>query len=117
MVMTPVVFMGQSKKDIREMAEDVRREFGHSIRDVQMGFTPSNATKMKGNLTEVMEIVTDEDTDTYRAMYTTKLEGRVYVLDAFKKKSKSGKATPQADLDRILLRLKAAKAHYRDHPP
>jgi phage-related protein len=52
--------------------------------------------------------------DTYRAMYTTKLEGRVYVLDVFQKKSKSGRATPRADLDRIELRLKAAKKLHRE---
>lgn len=116
-MMKPVVFMGQSKKAIRKMPEDVRREFGHSIRDAQLGFTPSTAKLMKGNLREVTEIVADDDGDTYRAMYTTKLEGRVYVLDAFKKKSKSGKATPKADLDRIAERLKAAKALHKSDPP
>ena len=109
--------MGQSKKAIRDMPEDVRREFGHSIRDAQMGFIPSNAKPMKGNLREVTEIVAEDDGDTYRAMYTTRLEGRVYVLDAFKKKSKSGKATPKADLDRIAERLKAAKALHKSDPP
>lgn len=115
-MMKPVIFMGQTKKAIRGMPEDVRREFGHSIRDAQLGFTPANANLMKGNLREVTELVAD-DGDTYRAMYTTKLQGRVYVLDAFKKKSKSGKATPKADLDRIAERLKAAKALHKSDPP
>jgi phage-related protein len=46
-----------------------------------------------------------------RVMYTTEVEGVVYVLDAFKKKSKEGIATPKADLDRILIRLMAASKH------
>ena len=69
---------------------------------------------MKRNLRDVMEVVSDEDGNTYRAMYTTKLEGSVYVLDVFQKKAKSGRATPQADLDRIEQRLKAARKLHRD---
>lgn len=64
---------------------------------------------MKGNLRDVIEVVSNDDGETYRAMYTTRLQGRVYVLDVFQKKSKSGRATPQADLDRIEVRLKAAR--------
>jgi phage-related protein len=43
-------------------------------------------------------------------MYTVKIDDDIYVLDFFQKKSKSGKATPQADLDRIEQRLKQARA-------
>lgn len=46
-------------------------------------------------------------------MYTTEMAGVVYVLDAFKKKSKSGVATPREDLDRIRERLKKAREHYK----
>jgi phage-related protein len=45
-----------------------------------------------------MEVRVDDDGDTYRTMYTTEMEGVVYVLDVFKKKSKAGIATPQADI-------------------
>ncbi len=69
---------------------------------------------MHGNLREVMEIVSDEDGDAFRAMYTVKLAGVVYVLDVFQKKAKSGRATPLADLERIELRLKAAKRLHLD---
>ena len=43
-------------------------------------------------------------------MYTVKIDDDIYVLDFFQKKSKSGIATPQADLDRIEQRLKQARA-------
>ena len=72
---------------------------------------------MKGNLREVTEVVSNEGGDAYRCMYTVILKERVYVLDVFKKKSKSGIATPKADLDRIEARLKAAKRHYEQAPP
>ena len=38
----------------------------------------------------VLEVVEDHDGDTYRAVYTVKLAGAVYVLHAFQKKSKTG---------------------------
>ena len=95
------------------MPEEVRGVVGHSLRQVQHGETPESATKMKGKLREVMEIRVNEDGDTYRTMYTVVFEGLVYVLDAFKKKSKKGIATPKADIDRIEQRLKAARIHYQ----
>lgn len=48
--------------------------------------------------------------DTYRVVYTPMLEGTVCVLDAFKKKSWSGKATPKHLVDRVEERLKWAQA-------
>jgi phage-related protein len=50
--------------------------------------------------------------DTYRAVYTVKLEEVIYVLHAFQKKSKHGIATPKQDIELIEARLKRAKEHY-----
>jgi phage-related protein len=61
------------------------------------------------------EIVDDFDGDTYRAVYTVKFAGVIYVLDAFQKKSNKGIATPQRDIDLIKARLKRAEAHYKEN--
>lgn len=42
----------------------------------------------------------------------SRFAGCVYVLHCFQKKSKSGIKTPQADLDLIKLRLKAAERDF-----
>jgi phage-related protein len=63
----------------------------------------------------VLEVVENYDGDTYRAVYTVKFEGVVYVLDAFQKKSKKGSELPKVDLDRIKTRLKTAESHYEQH--
>jgi len=97
------------------MPQDVKDEVGHALRIAQQGGQTDYAHRMKGNLRQVTEIVVDEDSDTYRAMYTTELPGVIYVLDAFKKKAKKGIATPKVDLDRIEQRLKAAGLHYEEH--
>lgn len=53
-----------------------------------------------------MEVVSDHQHSTFRAVYTVRLAGRVYVLHAFQKKSKQGIATPKRELDVIAERLK-----------
>ena len=60
----------------------------------------------------VLEIVEDHRSDTYRAVYTVKFAGWVYVLHCFLKKSKTGIKTPKEDLDLINARLKAAKQDF-----
>jgi phage-related protein len=60
----------------------------------------------------VLEIVDDFDGDTYRAVYTVRFAGAVYVLHAFQKKSKRGIATPKTESNLIEQRLKRAKEDY-----
>lgn len=63
----------------------------------------------------VLEVVENFDGNTYRAIYTVKFEGVVYVLDIFQKKAKKGSKTPKADMNRIQDRLKRAEAHYEQN--
>lgn len=63
----------------------------------------------------MLEVVEDFDGDTYRAVYTVKLAGVIYVLHAFQKKSKQGIATPKQDIELIEKRLKRAKEHYAEN--
>ncbi len=57
----------------------------------------------------VLEVVDDFDGDTYRAVYTVKFEGMVFILHAFQKKSKHGISTPKHDIDLIRARLQRAE--------
>jgi phage-related protein len=58
----------------------------------------------------VVEVVEDFRGDTYRAVYTVRFAGAVFVLHCSQKKSKRGIETPQADLYMIRRRLKQAEA-------
>ena len=53
-------------------------------------------------------VVQDEMGYAIRSVSTVRFADRVFVLHAFQKKSKSGLATPKADLDLIKQRLKQA---------
>ena len=105
--------MGSSRDDLRGFPEQVRRDIGQAIYTAQQGETDPAAKPLKGfGGTHVMEIVDRHDTDTYRAVYTTQFGGRVYVLHAFQKKSRKGKATPQQDIELIRHRLiEAGRLH------
>lgn len=65
----------------------------------------------------MVEIVEDREGDAYRCAYTVRLERAVYVLHAFKKKSKRGVETPKHDMDLIRSRLKEAEAQDRALAP
>ena len=57
----------------------------------------------------MLEVVEDHAGDTYRAVYSVRFAGAVYVLHAFQKKSKHGIKTPNKDLDLVRDRLKRAE--------
>jgi phage-related protein len=57
----------------------------------------------------VMEVVKDFRGDTFRAMYTLRYAGAVYVLHAFQKKSKTGRETPRRDIELVRQRLREAE--------
>jgi phage-related protein len=60
----------------------------------------------------VLEIVSNFDGDTFRAVYTVRLPKAVYVLHCFQKKSPSGIRTARTDVDLIRARLKLVRADY-----
>ena len=93
----------------------VRDEIGHALYVAQRGDEPPTAKALKGfSGRGVLEIVEDHDGNAYRAVYTVRLEGAIYVLHAFQKKSKKGSATPVPDIELIKKRLKRAEEHHRE---
>ena len=79
-----------------------------------MGYRPLSAKVLKGlGGGGVLELIEDHDGDTYRAVYTLRFRGVVYVLHAFQKKSKKGAKTPRADMQLIRNRLKQASEEYQ----
>jgi phage-related protein len=112
----PALWIGSSRDDLRAFPDEVRRVMGMAINDAQNGEEHPRAKALKGfGGRSVLEVVDDEDGDTYRAVYTVRFAGVVYVLHAFQKKSKKGIGTPKRDIELIKARLKLAEAHYREN--
>jgi phage-related protein len=108
----PTVFVGSSRKDLQGFPAPVRSEIGQALFEAQLGDHPHNAKPLKG-LSGVLEIRDNHDGDTYRAVYTVRFEGVLYVLHAFQKKSTSGMATPQRHIDLVKQRLRDAETIHK----
>jgi phage-related protein len=112
----PILWIGSSLKDLKDMPEEVKKEFGHSLREIQKGRNPGNIKPLKHlGETGVLEIVVDERGGTFRTVYTIEFEDAVAVLHVFQKKSKSGIATPKQEIELVLKRLKQARIEYREY--
>jgi phage-related protein len=78
----------------------------------QTGQHPPSAKPLRGFGGGTVELIEDFAGDTYRAVYTVRFAAAVYVLHAFKKKSKRGIKTPQSDIDLIRRRLRDAESDH-----
>ena len=111
----PVRWVGSSRKDLRAFPKDVRRDIGQALYAAQHGEQYPSVKVLQGfGGRSVLEIIEDYRGDTYRAVYTVKFRGTIYVLHAFKKKAKKGVATPQRDIDLIKRRLADAEQDYAE---
>ncbi len=93
--------------------EAVKDELGTALSVAQFGGKHPSAKPWKGEGSGIFEVVEDYRGDTYRAVYTVRFEGAVYVLHAFQKKSPKGIKTAQTDIELVSQRLKAAKEDYQ----
>ena len=93
---------------MKEFPPDVQDEMGYALYVAQEGGKHPKAKPLKGFI-GVMEIRSTYQTNTYRSMYTTKINEKIYVLHAFQKKSKKGIQTPRKEIDLIKRRLKIAQ--------
>jgi len=107
----PLVWMGSSRADLSVFSDAVRGEMGFALYLAQCGEKHPKVKPLKGfGGAGVLEVAADWDGDTFRAVYTVRLAGTVYVLHVFQKKAKRGIATPRRDMDLIARRLKDAEA-------
>lgn len=106
----PLLWIGSSLKDLREFPEPVKEHVGYALHRAQEGEKHPDAKVLIGfGGAGVLEVVSDHRGDTFRAVYTLKFEGAVYVLHAFQKKSKSGRETPKREMELVRQRLKEAE--------
>jgi phage-related protein len=106
----PLRWIGSSRRDLRALPDSVKFRMGYALYVAQQGGKHRDAKPLKGfGGAGVVEIVTDFDGNTFRAVYTVRLAGAVYVLHVFQKKSKTGRATPKPELDLIARRLREAE--------
>jgi phage-related protein len=113
-----VIWVGSSRRDVRSFPEPVQDHIGYALYVAQSGGNHRDAKTLSGfGGAGVVEVVSDYRGDTFRAVYTVRFARHLFVLRAFQKKSKSGRGTPQRDMDLIRQRLREAEEIAREIEP
>lgn len=110
----PIEWVGSSKADLKKFPPAVQDQVGFALYQAQVGLKHCDVKPLKGFGANVLEVVSRQEGDTYRTVYTVRFKAAIYVLHAFQKKAKQGIATPKQELDLVRRRLKAAQEHYAD---
>jgi phage-related protein/predicted XRE-type DNA-binding protein len=107
--MKTLIWLGDSLSVLRTFPAPVQDEVGYALYVAQWGQTHRHAKPLRGLGGGVMEIVSNDASGTYRAVYTVSLGDAIYVVHAFQKKSKSGIATPKNEIDLVRRRIRDLK--------
>ena len=99
------IFHPAARRAIRDFPEDVRRELGKAILDLQKGSVLGMplARPMADVAVGVEELRIRDKSGAYRTFYFKKSQRRILILHAFVKKTRK---TPTHELDIARLRLK-----------
>jgi phage-related protein len=108
------LFVGPSRRELKAFPDKVKGSIGHALHTAQCGGEAESVKVLKGfGGRSILEVVEDFDGNTYRAVYTVRFAGLIYVLHAFQKKSKKGIATPHQAVELIKSGLRDAEEDYR----
>lgn len=106
----PVNFWGPAAKEFARLPARAVEIAASALRVAQEGSKHLKAKPLRlpGVVgTKVMEIVINVAGDTYRVIYTTFIDGEIWVLRVFQKKSTIGIKTSIAEIQLILSRFTA----------
>jgi len=112
--MRPIVWLGNTKKNLMAFPEEVIHRIGYKLQLMQSGIIPTDTKPFKGVGSGVYEIALQYDNEAYRCVQALQLGERIYILHVFHKKSKQGIATPKQDVDLIKKRYNEAKEIEQD---
>jgi len=105
----PVVWLGNSKKNLRDFPDGAQKLLGDELQLIQFGGMPKDAKPFRGVGSGVLEMALRYSSEAYRLVLALQIGRRIYVLHAFQKKSKKGIETAKRDVDLIKQRYAEAK--------
>ena len=108
-VLRPLVWLGDSRKNLRDFPDGAQKLLGDELQLIQFGGMPKDAKPFKGVGSGVIEIALRYSSDAYRVVLAVQIGRRIYILHAFRKKSKKGIGTPKRDVDLIRKRYTEAQ--------
>ena len=109
-----LTWLADSRSSVKSFPAGVQDDIGYALYAAQVGEMSAKAQPLHGLGGGVMEIAAQDASGTYRAVYTVSIGDSVYVIHAFQKKSKSGIATPQPEMDLVRQRLKQLRSEVKN---
>jgi phage-related protein len=100
--MKQVVWLGNSREQIKGFPANVRKEAGRQLMRIQSGLDPTDCRPMRTIGMGVREIRIRYEGQ-YRIFYVASRDSTVFVLHAFQKKTQQ---TPKRDIDLARQRFK-----------
>ena len=108
-----IVWNKAAEKDFRSFPDEVRSSFRKALEEARQGKHPSIAAPYGQPLGKgYFKLKDDEQGSTYRGIYCVRYKEAIYVLHAFQKKSKSGKADPSEEVNTAKVRAKWAEMEH-----
>jgi len=104
-----IEWIAAALKVFKKFPETAQRRILVALTDAAQGTTSDIAKPMKGLGSGVFEVALKYRTNAYRAVYAVQIDEKIWVLHAFKKKSKTGIKTPKQETDLIKKRIMALK--------
>lgn len=115
MIKKPLYWVSGSKKELLSFPKLLIHDFGSALLACQLGKPVDSVKTLTQFRPHVLELLDRDRSGTYRVVFCAAFEGVIYVLHCFQKKSKSGIATPQQNLDLVAERLKKARQDYEEN--
>lgn len=102
-------WLDAARRDFLAFPDEARSAFHADLECLARGGKPPKAKPMKGFGAGVLEIAQRQGGNAWRLIYALKIGNEIWMIHAFQKKSKSGIATPQKDIETIRARLKQVR--------
>lgn len=102
-----LIFVGSARADLRKFPKEIRAQIGVALFEAQLGGKHPHVKPLKGyGGAGVLEVVEQDDGNTYRAVYTVRLRHAVYCYTA----SRRSPRTASRQHGAISIRSTAASA-------
>lgn len=86
MPLKQLIWVADSHRVLSEFPKAVQRHVGFALYQAQMGAKHVDAKAMKNSAAGILEVVSDHRGDTFRTVYTVRLEKAVYVSMPFRRR-------------------------------
>ncbi len=112
--MKKLAWLADSRSRVKSFPAGVQDDIGYALYAAQLGEMSAKAKPLHGLGGGVMEIAANDESGTYRAVYTVSIGDVIYVIHAFQKKSKAGIATPKSEIELVQQRLKQLRSEVKN---